>query len=111
MYRILSPGLRWMDLGPSPALSRRCHEEAGVAEPTGPGQRRELTALDLWLIRLAYDVVMAESAFARCGAPLGRRIRVVPWAADHPPGWTVSIVTRCGGWRRHRHVATVDDGS
>jgi hypothetical protein len=111
---ILSPWLHWMDLGPAPTLSRRCHDEAGEAGEAGaadPGQRRELTALDLWLIRLAYEVVAAESACARCGAPLGRRIRLVAWAVDHPAAWTVSIVTRCSGWRRHRHVARVDDGT
>ncbi len=101
----LSPWMHWLDLGPSPALSRRGHDETDAA---GPERRREPTALDLWLVRLAYEVAAAESACARCGAPLDRRICVV---ADHPPAWTVSIVTRCGGWRRHRHVATVEDGS
>lgn len=108
---MLSPWMHWMDLGASPDPVRRGHGEAGTTAPVGPGQHRELTALDLWLIHLAYEVVAAESACARCGAPLGRKIRVVPWATDRPPSWTVSIVTRCSGWRRHRHVAAVDDGS
>src|SRR2546421_9080651 len=85
--------------------------DPGTSPDPSRGERRELTALDLWLIRLAYEVVAAESTCARCGAPLGRKVHVVPWAVDHPPSWTVSIVTRCSGWRRHRHVATVDDGS
>jgi hypothetical protein len=75
------------------------------------GQRAETNALDLWLVHLVYEFVAAESKCLRCGAALGRRVRVVRSAATHSPVWTVSVVARCGGWRRHRHVATVGDGS
>jgi hypothetical protein len=74
------------------------------------GSDPALTAIDLWLIELTYEVVAAESHCTRCGARLGRGLRVIPLAAEQSR-WTVWIVTRCGGWRRHRYVATVAEAS
>jgi hypothetical protein len=93
----------WSALGCSPAPWGWCEDEPVPASGA-------ITAADLWLIELAYEVVAAESRCTRCGAPLGRGLRVMPWAAGQSP-WTVSMVTSCGGWRRHRHVATVGETS
>jgi hypothetical protein len=64
----------------------------------------EITDTDLWLIEVTYETVAAQSRCVRCGAPLGRGLHVVASLETSP--WTVSIVTRCGGWWHHRHVAT-----
>jgi hypothetical protein len=82
----------------------------GTADPWHwmDGPAAPVSRLDLWLIHLTYDFATAESTCTRCGSALGRGIRVVPSSTDDPPGWTVSVETRCSGWRRHRHVATVD---
>jgi hypothetical protein len=74
-------------------------------------QRSHLTALDLWLIHVVYEVVAAESTCVRCGTPLDRRVRVVPSVTDDSPLGAASVVTRCRGWRRHRHTAVVGDGA
>jgi len=85
---------------------------AGVSTTDAePGARAEPTADDLSLIRLMYEIVAAESRCGRCGAPLGRRLRCVLSSADRAPSWRVSVVTRCSGWRRHRHVADVAEAS
>jgi hypothetical protein len=65
--------------------------------------------LDLWLIRLTYRLVATEWWCTRCGARLRRRVRVVPFGADRAGPPVVSVVTRCRGWRRHRHTAIVDE--
>jgi len=77
---------------------------------TGSGSVPDLTAIDLWMIELTYGFVAAESRCTRCGTPLGRGLRVTPSVTTHSP-WIVSILTRCRGWRRHRHVATVVEAS
>jgi hypothetical protein len=100
----------WSAVGGSPTPWSWSHDQAVPAAPETFGQRADLTAVDAVLIQLAYEVIAAESSCARCGAPLGRRLRVVPSAADHPTR-TASIVTRCSGWRRHRHTAAVDEAS
>ena len=74
----------------------------------GPGGCAEPTALDMWLVQVAYEVVAAESRCAKCGSPLGRGLLLAPSSEVHPLfRWRVSIATRCSGWRRHRHVANV----
>jgi hypothetical protein len=93
---------QWLDLGDSPASWRRSHHEAVPASPT---------ALDLWVIQLTYEVVAAESTCARCGARLCHRLRVMPSAAARPGSWTLPIVTRCKGFRRHRHIAIAEEVS
>ncbi len=90
--------------GLSATSSGSCEENmwavlGGCAEPT---------ALDMWLVQVAYEVVAAESRCAKCGSPLGRGLLLAPSSEVHPLfRWRVSIATRCSGWRRHRHVANV----
>jgi hypothetical protein len=96
----------WLALGGSPTPSGWGHDETQPASPTTFGPLPDLTAVNLWLIQLTYQFVAAESHCSRCGDTLGRGLRVIPSAAEQSP-WTVSIITRCHGWRRHRHLATV----
>jgi hypothetical protein len=106
-----SPFFRWgfeAALAGPPDRSSGSHHE-GVRFPqagsAGPG---EPTAIDLWLIQLTYAFVAAGSRCSRCDAPLGRDLRVVPSPVGPAPSrWHVSVVTRCTGWRRHRHTAHV----
>ena len=53
-------------------------------EPSSPAfaQLPEIPPLDVWLIRGIYEVAAAESRCRRCGAPLGRRVRVVASASS-----------------------------
>jgi hypothetical protein len=74
----------------------------------GCGYAEPPTTIDVRLIQVAYEFIAAESGCARCGAPLGRGLRVTPPVSGGPPShWRVSVVTRCLGWRRHRHTAHV----
>jgi hypothetical protein len=67
-----------------------------------------LTAIDLELVEIAYGVIAAESSCSTCGAPLGRCLRITRTpAAPVLAHWRLSVVTRCCGWRRHRHLADV----
>ncbi len=85
--------------------------DALLAAPPGPVQHRAPggtpapTAVDLWLVDVAYGVAAAGTRCTRCGAALGARRRLTP-SADAAPGWSVSVVVRCRGPWRHRHVAT-----
>jgi hypothetical protein len=79
-------------------------------DEAGPRRYPELTALDLTVVRLVYGVVAAQSRCARCGAGLRRDVRVTSVACDCPQR-TALVETVCGGWRRHRHVARVDEAS
>ncbi len=69
------------------------------------------TAVDVWLIQLIYETIAAESCCGMCGCPLGRGLQVASSPPDLPRSWTVSIVTRCTGWRRHRHIASATETS
>jgi hypothetical protein len=73
----------------------------------GTGAAR-LSAVDLWLVQVAYEVVAAESMCTRCDSLLGDRISLVP--ADFPSD-LVSVTVRCRGWRRHLHRATVRESA
>jgi hypothetical protein len=105
-----TPTWMWLALGGPPAPSSWSRDEAGSTARANVGPHPTPSALDLALIQLTYKVVAASTTCNRCGAPLGRGLRVVPSAADLR-SWTVSIVTRCGGWRRHRHLALVEEAS
>jgi hypothetical protein len=66
------------------------------------------TQLDLSLLRVVYEVVADLTMCTACGARLGRRLHVASRGAVHRPSpWSVKIVTRCRGWKQHRHVASV----
>lgn len=69
------------------------------------------TLIDLWLIQIAYEVLVAESTCEKCGAPLGRGLHVVEPPKYQLSKWQVSVVTRCQGWRRHRHFADIAETS
>lgn len=61
---------------------------------------------DLWLAQIMYEFVAGRTRCAKCGAALGRGI--------HPmigTPWRIVVVTRCSGWRRHRHTAVVTEAS
>jgi hypothetical protein len=83
---------------------------------TAPDSRRCMittapTDLDLRIIRLTYEVAAAESSSAKCGAAIGRRLRLATRCAAPSPTWRVLVTTRCRGWRRHRHTAVVTEAS
>jgi hypothetical protein len=81
-------------------------DNAGLGPNVVSGRAR-LTAIDLALIELIYGVIAQESRCSKCGAHLGRSIRVIPWTSISRAHWGASVTTRCRGWRRHRHVAAV----
>jgi hypothetical protein len=83
--------------------------EAAGFIPDEATRRALVTDLDVALLEVLYGVVAGESDCSACGAPLRPEVRVVP-TTDPSTGarWPTAVVTRCGGWRRHRHVATVD---
>jgi hypothetical protein len=96
------------------ALSGSMAPWAGAIEAAGfvpdEATRRALvTDLDVELLEVLYGVVALGTRCSACGAPLRRRVRIVP-SADRRSGarWPASVVTRCRGWRRHRHIAAVD---
>ena len=83
-------------------------------EPSGPDPRAAPTELDLALIAALYEAIAAGTFCARCGATLGRRLRLVPSSrpVTTPGSWRLLVVTRCHGWLRHPFAADVteDDG-
>ena len=64
------------------------------------------STLDKSLIEVIYRTVAPESRCEKCGQALGRRLQVLS-PAKPCSAWDVLVVTRCRGWRGHRHVATV----
>jgi hypothetical protein len=81
------------------------------ADPRSTTPTTSPTDLDLWLIRLVYEVAAGHANCARCGAPLGRRLHLATRYAGRSPAWHVLVATRCRGWRRHRHTALVTEAS
>ncbi len=66
------------------------------------------TLVDLWLLRIVYEFVAAETSCSKCGSAIGRRLRVDYWPTLLGPlRWRVAVRTRCRGRRRHAHIATV----
>ena len=85
---------------------------AGRVSGAGTGEDGLPTEVDLWLIRCIYEVIAAETTCRKCGSLLGLRLHVMAPLVDRPLlHWRVSVVTRCAGWRHHRHVADVVEGS
>jgi hypothetical protein len=64
---------------------------------------------DLRLVRIVYDFLAAETLCDSCAFPLGRSLSVTVSGGEPSPGWRISVVTRCRGWRRHRHTAIVTE--
>jgi hypothetical protein len=105
------PGAFERAFGGLPDPSSYVHDDVPSAHAEWWGNEHP-SDTDRWLIELVYRFVAAEAACSRCGAPLGRRMRVVPSPAlGRPPLWRVSVVTRCRGWRRHGHIANVSQRS
>jgi hypothetical protein len=65
------------------------------------------TELDVALIELIYLVIADEQRCTECGHRLGRGLRARNASDRAPSRWSVLVDTRCWGWRRHPHVATV----
>ena len=88
--------------------SREIHDDDAGLSQAGFWGSEPPSAVDRWLIKFVYEFIAAEASCSRCGAPLGRGLRVVSSpAVGHPPLWRVSVVTRCRRWRRHGHIANV----
>ena len=77
-------------------------------DPAGTGADREESrgSVDLGLLGLYYGTVAARLSCGRCGARLRRAVRVAPALRDPTIG-AIAVTTRCRGWWRHRHRATV----
>ena len=75
------------------------------------GVRSRLSTVEMWLVRLTYKEIAAELRCEKCGAPLGRELRFIPPGDHDPVSWRLLAVTRCSGWRRHRHAAGVAESS
>lgn len=104
----LWPGAFERAAGRSPEPWSDSHDEHVRSSPAEFWGTEPPSAVDTWLIKLVYEFVAAKAAYSRCGAPLGRGLRVVPSPTlGHPPLWRVSVVTRCRGWRRHGHIANL----
>ena len=72
----------------------------------------EPAPIDVSLLLVVYEVLAADTRCSRCGAPLGRRLRVEVWPTIlRSVQWRVAVRTRCVGWRRHRHTAAVGRSS
>ncbi|MCP2323243.1 hypothetical protein HDA40_001750 [Hamadaea flava] len=78
------------------------------SDATSPSPLED-THLDLTLIHIAYDVIAAESRCQRCSAGLGRRLRIMRSSDDFDPYWAAVVAVRCRGWRRHPHIAVVEE--
>jgi len=71
-----------------------CH---GCAQPT---------AVDLAVIRILYEFMASETTCSRCRSPLRPAVLLIPDPYAIPTSWSISVTTRCAGWRRHLHTAT-----
>jgi hypothetical protein len=83
----------------------------GFPDPARTASVSSPTDLDLWLIRLLYAVPAGQPHCIKCGARVDRRLRLATQYSGRSPYWRVSVARRCGGWRRHRHVAVVTESS
>ncbi len=62
--------------------------------------------VDHELLRLYYGMVADRLSCSRCSARLRRPVLITPAPGDMTIG-VVAVTTRCRGWWRHRHRATV----
>ena len=87
------------------------YDEERLRTSTSMGGRAELSAVEMWVLRLSYEALAAQSNCGRCGSRLGRKLRSL-WPSDaYPRSVRMLAMTRCSGWRRHRHVAVVTESS
>jgi hypothetical protein len=75
------------------------------------GEHAELSPVEVWVLRLSYQDLAARLNCERCGSRLGRELRLLLPSATYPPSVRMLAMTRCSGWRRHRHVAVVTESS
>jgi hypothetical protein len=87
------------------------YDEERRTTSTSTGGRAELSAVEMWVLRLSYEALAAQSNCGRCGSRLGRKLRSL-WPSDaYPHSVRMLAMTRCSGWRRHLHVAAVTESS
>lgn len=101
----------WGGAGQAPGPSAPNYGRELCRTSTVMVERACVSAIEMWLIRLAYEDMVRELSCRKCGAPLGRQLRFVRPADCNPPSWRVLAVTRCSGWRRHRYIARVSESS
>ncbi len=66
------------------------------------------SALDIQVVLALYTALIEQVGCVNCGAPLHRVVKVdLAHSSVNPT--VVIVVTRCRGWRRHRHKACVVD--
>jgi hypothetical protein len=103
----------WLEGGFGRPLSspyQNYDREFGRAQTVTAGRAR-VSAIEMWLVWRAYEDILTELRCKKCGAPLGRKLRLILPAGYNPPSWRLLAVTRCGGWRRHRHIARVTESA
>jgi hypothetical protein len=66
---------------------------------------------DVRLIECLSAFVAASSRCTACGRPLSGRLELLPGVHPDASTWAMVAVTRCRGWRRHRHSAAVTESS
>lgn len=107
----------WLPFTPSDlyASLRGSPDPSGGTQPCEPASvwptwwgHEEPSAVEVSLLQIIYEFKAAATSCTRCGAPLGRHLRVEarPTLLESVR-WRVSVRTQCRGWRRHRHAASV----
>lgn len=97
----------WVPSHPPDPSDKRCDQPIHTSGAGFWGSEPP-SADDEWLIQVVYETIATRAECAKCGAALGRGLRLISMPALYPtPRWRVSVVTRCRGWRRHSHSATV----
>ena len=83
-----------------------CPPPLGWRNPAGSQRSPDSapTEGDLWVTARTYEFVAVRSMCGKCGAELSGKldIAVVPAMP-----WLIAVHTRCRGWWRHRHTASV----
>jgi hypothetical protein len=108
---LFSNGWSESALGHPSAQQHQDYGQGPWGADTVTGGRGGFSAIELWLVRLAYEDMAAELGCKKCKAHLGRELHFVPPGDFDPPWWRLMVVTRCSGWRRHRHVAGVTEAA
>jgi hypothetical protein len=84
---------------------------AWIDEPTGreAPHLSPVSPAHLWMTRRAYQQEARDTECSRCGSALHPRPRLDSLDMGPPDFWPLVVSTRCLGWRRHRHVAVVEE--
>jgi hypothetical protein len=78
---------------------------------TVSGGRAQPSTIEMRLVGLVYERTAAELSCEQCGARLGREVRFMSPSDPYPPSWRMLAVTRCSGWRTHRHFADITESA